>query len=357
MKKIGRLKGNVMLRKRQNGRLAAGGFSLIELIVVVGIIVLLMAILLPALAAAKKQSYITSTGAELGAIRSGCEQYYTSFGSYPGVFPEAAIASSSSALSGTQNLVISLMGGLSTSSGTQIPPGTITSATPAYNNTSVFVLTPGAGPTDLPAPSASKQYLPFYTARGDVVPASGITTAPAADLAFPTIVDHFPDALPILYYRRTTGVSAPAVSETAGSPASCFYRKCNAMYTDTTTLKSTSGLVFNQKTGPSVAPLSISGTDPTGTLAALSCGVSSAWNSSQSFAVGNKTGSSGWIYQAIAANTNSQPTQSGGASTNGNWQTSSAASGAVPGGAFVLISAGPSRLYGNSDSIVALGGE
>jgi prepilin-type N-terminal cleavage/methylation domain-containing protein len=303
-KKIGRLKGNVMPRKRQFGRLAARGFSLIELIVVVGIIVLLMAILLPALAAAKKQSYITSTGAELGAIRSGCEQYYTSFGSYPGVFP-----------------------------------------------------------TDLPAPSASKQYLPFYTARGDVVPASGITTAPAADLAFPTIVDHFPDALPILYYRRTTGVSAPAVSETAGSPASCFYRKCNAMYTDTTTLKSTSGLVFNQKTGPSVAPLSISGTDPTGTLAALSCGVSSAWNSSQSFAVGNKTGSSGWIYQAIAANTNSQPTQSGGISTNtSNWHTCNAdaagvSPGAVPGGAFVLISAGPSRLYGNSDSIVALGGE
>ena len=234
-------------------RLTTIGFSLIELMVVIGIIVLLMALLLPALAAARRQGYVAGTQGELQSIRSACEQYFTTFGAYPGLFAESDISAShgsGTSLSGTQNLMISLQG---TTSGT----GSVSDAL-TVNGKSATIYPPGGGPYDQ---GASQQYLPFFAPRAGEVAYVATTTAasytttfaPSASttqFAMATLVDHFPDALPVLYYRRTAGVDGTGggttvVGTSAGKTA--YYSNANAEF-DGATLTSPSGSAFNQAT-------------------------------------------------------------------------------------------------------------
>lgn len=67
-------------------RRSASGFTLIELMVVVGIIVLLIGILLPAVSLAYKKAIITRQKADLQSIATALDQYKADFdGNYPSV--------------------------------------------------------------------------------------------------------------------------------------------------------------------------------------------------------------------------------------------------------------------------------
>ena len=58
-------------------------FTLVEILVAVGIIILLLAILVPALSRVHASALKTVAMAQLGALQAGLQQYYTDFNTYP----------------------------------------------------------------------------------------------------------------------------------------------------------------------------------------------------------------------------------------------------------------------------------
>src|SRR5690242_19375011 len=83
------------------------GFTLIELMVVIGIIVILAAVLIPAVKVVRDKSKVAATNTQMRTISMACESYYTMFNAYPGALPETAYTTSST-FSSSQALVIAL---------------------------------------------------------------------------------------------------------------------------------------------------------------------------------------------------------------------------------------------------------
>src|SRR5437868_7785672 len=101
------------------------GFTLVEMLTVIGIIVLLVSILLPVVSAVRTKAQTADTAAFLQRIGAGIQSYYSDFSAYPGPLHNGQIYGGGipvtiTGLTGTdaaqiteaENLVLGLLGGL-----------------------------------------------------------------------------------------------------------------------------------------------------------------------------------------------------------------------------------------------------
>ncbi len=94
------------------------GFTLVELLTVIAIIVLLISILVPVVSRARRQAKEAAVQAQLHAIEVGLEMFHTDFGFYPSSTPEDPTGSndpshstgSAYTIQGAHRLALALMG-------------------------------------------------------------------------------------------------------------------------------------------------------------------------------------------------------------------------------------------------------
>ena len=84
------------------------GFTMIEILTVAAIIVLLAAILLPAVGKARERAYIAKGKAAIAALETAISMYESDFGYYPGV-NETGLGGSGSGNGGTDSGMNNMM--------------------------------------------------------------------------------------------------------------------------------------------------------------------------------------------------------------------------------------------------------
>jgi len=201
------------MNKKSGHQNRSAGFTLVELMVVIGILVVLMSILIPAIAGVRKRGYEVRTRALMQKIASACQVYMGDWHSAPGILPESQLYQSGGnvnlAVTSTENLTLSLLGGLTTTDYKNF----------TFNASSSTPLTTN-GPLGLNQadPKRYNSYIDYVSSEMDWVPGNSNAgnykalyngTATDGDSAIPEFLDGYPDPKPIIYMRAHVG--APAV--------------------------------------------------------------------------------------------------------------------------------------------------
>ena len=193
------------------------GFTLVEMLTVIGIIVLLVSILLPVVSAVRTKGHAAKTQAILQSIAAGIQSYYGDFNAYPGPLHNSEVHNNTGSIAVKQggpaiphsrvtmseNLTLGLLGGF-----TMLPSGSW-----VYDYDAV-----GTGSISLNARNPKK--FKAYMDKSNLTPfrppgsgpgagrdgyAFGDEVAEANDSQIAEFVDGFPDVLPILYLRAKQG--------------------------------------------------------------------------------------------------------------------------------------------------------
>ena len=200
------------------------GFTLIELLVVIGIILVLLAILLPVVSHVRMRAYNTNTQQQMSRIMAACQMYYHDFNSYPGPIANAFLAgasgtdnsatklappspgSNASSFTSSENLVLGLFGLLS--------PAKTAGSPPTFTQTP---FTPPNPPLNAPTHDVLSlnvlhpqsyhymDYIPDELSPGPVSSLEYATGQKMLDTLVPEFVDRFPDKMPIIYTRAYRG--------------------------------------------------------------------------------------------------------------------------------------------------------
>jgi type II secretory pathway pseudopilin PulG len=200
-------------------------FTITELLVVIGIIVVLVGILLPALSAVRGKALMTSTEGTMREFSKACDIYHGDHGNYPGALPDDVVAglSDPDRISGTENALLALMGGYRV-----VTPFTIAGSAEDLDYSAYI----SAGATEVVSPASNggwglavmrsdigqgpivnmKPYSPYFSPSGSEVRRTlgqdTLTDAddPTTDMYnLPDLMDRW--GQPILYFRasRNTG--------------------------------------------------------------------------------------------------------------------------------------------------------
>jgi prepilin-type N-terminal cleavage/methylation domain-containing protein len=214
-------------------------FTLIELLVVIGIIVLLLAILLPVAGRVRVQAQSTRTAATMASIAGAIERYYQTEHAYPGLYTNSQLAAitpitptvtftptatgAGTKITGTENMVQSLVGGID-------PNAAGAPATVKLDATTTI----GKGPLNFALAAQYRTRNQPYIDAGPILPtlpyqSTGCAatsldtpgTAPGTkDSGFPEFYDNYSQPRPILYLRANVGAAGVSNKITdAGSTA------------------------------------------------------------------------------------------------------------------------------------------
>ena len=142
------------------------GFTLVELLVAIGIIMVLIGILLSALGKVATKAKMTDTTARMNEFAKACDAFYTQFNYYPGIVPEAMLAATvNPPISGTENALLHLMGGAIRNDDPTYAASAGTEFTFGFTGTGqvkikINAIDIGKGPR-----IEGKQYDPFFTPK------------------------------------------------------------------------------------------------------------------------------------------------------------------------------------------------
>ena len=212
------------------------GFTTIELLVVIGIIVLLISLLIPVVGKVRDSARATDTAAWVQQLGGAIEAYHADFRAYPGPLADKQILNPSPApedrvtfatgvsgfkdASGTagpdhitmsENLLLGLLGGLKL---VGTPPTVQVQYDPSLVGN-------GASSLNTGSPKRFSPYVEFQNTSFQVI--GGVKTGEffdeasmgansanptgAEDSNIPEFVDRYSDPLPILYYRAKVGAN------------------------------------------------------------------------------------------------------------------------------------------------------
>jgi prepilin-type N-terminal cleavage/methylation domain-containing protein len=210
------------------------GFTLMELLIVIGIIVVLAGLLFPVISGVRKAAHAASTASQLTGIRMAIESYYQDHHAYPGPLAQQQVcggqaarinytdaagnprvaplrlaelggaANANQLITGAENLVLGLMGGLRFN----IQTGEFW-----FHKDDL-----GKGAVSL-NPATPKRHKVYLSPRPDEISAAGAYFKDTAerqgtDTWIPEFIDQFEsEPLPILYLRANQG--APGVTDLA----------------------------------------------------------------------------------------------------------------------------------------------
>ena len=197
------------------------GFTLIEILVVVGIIALLIGILLPALSKVQERARMTQTMGLMQEFAKACDAFQQEFGRYPGLVPEEILANDPQ-ISGTENAMLELMGGGVRKN--DVDTSTYTNTTTGFGASGWVELT--FTPTGQPdfkvkinvgkigdGPFINgKQYPPFFAPKAnDLRPTAGQMIGKSRTAELATSTTKIPDLMdawgnPIIFLRAARNV-------------------------------------------------------------------------------------------------------------------------------------------------------
>ena len=210
---------------RRHPDVAPRGFSITELLVVIGIIVLLIGILLPALGRVREKARVTETTSVMEEFAKACDAFNQQFGFYPGIVPEKYLANDPQ-ITPMENAVLHLAGGAvrqdelpifidgvqydtlaSIDWGNEAPNQVIQFQGPndtfsiAFNTSAV-----GDGPF-----IQGKRYAPFFSPKGEQFRPGRYNTDDNPRFEYlPTVIDSW--GQPVMYARRLRS-NGPLVGE------------------------------------------------------------------------------------------------------------------------------------------------
>lgn len=199
------------------------GFTLVELLTVIGIIILLLAILLPVVSQVRVRANVANTQQQMSRIMSACVNYYHDFDAYPGPLAENQLQGAGQTataniidpsgqvkpkkITSSENLVLGLLYYL------KPPPNIGGQVTYVPDNATKSTHDPANLNPLHPASYHFIDYLPDELDADAGHPGMLVNgqwmlgSFAVTDSSVPEFLDKIPDPMPILYMRAKTGAT------------------------------------------------------------------------------------------------------------------------------------------------------